>query len=752
MSSYNKVNDRLFKKKAINWTEQRIKNQLADIFMSRIYGNDLSYAELCLYYRNKEYLDRAVNICYKSKENKSWDILQKLYQLKIKFTAEIDFFDDVELHEYCSQKLIRISKLIDETIKFCNKYSNEASYIAFNYTEIALNVDEIINNEITFIADDEFDDELKIIYQKIIEILDKAEENILADNNDMSDENKIDILKKLRDFYSSNDYTAIYRSEYFCNPEKQYFYQMQIDNINDVGINIVVGDNLDLCQLAFDADHNGEYDKAIEYYEKAYATGNEPYDLVLYNLAETCEKAGYIDKAVENLELILKIDREREKRNAPYFKYTSYASNRLIDIFIKQNKTEEAKKLAYELIHYNKDEQEIYNTTWLIEAYYKLYLIDNNDMFWQKCLEYYHSLDNEETLPKRIYDFLQTYVKKITISSKNIAELMKLSKRLETYGSEDIKNFIFEKAINMSDNLSYIDYHIRALIDYGIYLSDSLNLNSKYEKALQCCENAQNCMKENDIQNDYYQNLIYKVMIKCMSEMGVYSFDQIETIRKKCDYILLVETESPQLTEEENYEAWLDAAYSYGYIDDYANQLYCLKKALPLIEPIYSNFENYWSLYFKIIDCYIHLANINEVKRSLYFIYCKTLEIYGQDDQFVLNLEFKVKDLAEYFERISCCEESFNLYFFAIYLSITPQINISLIMNIKMDKSLEEEFFKTLEISFKNDIGTDKIDFIIEINERIQKLNIINECTKKYISLLKWFSNEYQFNEIEWRI
>ena len=212
-----------------------------------------------------------------------------------------------------------------------------------------------------------------------------------------------------------------------------------------------------------------------------------------------------------------------------------------------QNELEKAKKLAYELIRYNRNEKEIYNITWLIEAYYKLYLIENEDVFWRNCLEYYHLLDNEETLPERIYDFLKTYVEKLDKSLKNIEELMKLSKRLETYGNEDIKNFIFEKAINMSNSLNYMYYHIRSLLDYGMYLSD--NLNSKYEKALRCCENAQNCLNENNIQNDYYQNLIYKIMIKCMSNMDIYSFDQIKNIRKKCNYILLAETEIIQSTE-----------------------------------------------------------------------------------------------------------------------------------------------------------------------------------------------------------
>lgn len=61
-------------------------------------------------------------ICYSANEIFAYDILQRFYRLKIKFTAQIDFFEEDDLVEICKRKLIEIKNFFESATNFCKIY------------------------------------------------------------------------------------------------------------------------------------------------------------------------------------------------------------------------------------------------------------------------------------------------------------------------------------------------------------------------------------------------------------------------------------------------------------------------------------------------------------------------------------------------------------------------------------------------------------------------------------------------------
>lgn len=748
-----------------NYSERQRRLKVMNIFMERLTGESLLYAELCVNYGKEKYFGKAEEICLKSPEKKAFDLLQKMYRKKMGHAADCgDMMEMLEngmdMDVYCRYKIAEIIKLFDKAVNFCKRYSDAPDYIAKTYTEIGMETDAYINRNM-FFAETEPMEELDKLYYKIMDILESATENILTAGFPTSE--KVQLLEKIRDFYSGEDITALYRCEYFTDTDKASWYQEQINRIrqtieeDDVSRGVYLGD-LTNSDIASGYEDKGDYGKALEYYERAYNMGEDTYDQALFKMANVCKKAGDTQKATEYLKRILDIDKE-------YFSYTSYACCELIKILISEQQFSEAENFSLELIHYNKsealEEKQAYYVNWMIVAYYSLYMIEKylykKNNYWKECVKYYKILDQEEKISDDIYDFVLDYVKSLDVSEKYLKEVLLILKRMDSWQEEKTVRDIYEYVIDVCEQDSrYAQWHVYFLVQYSRYLN---RFSQKHcTEAFYYCEMAQKCYEAYQLQDPYYQSLIYKNWVECKVNMDEYDFEQVLEIRKKCDYALIVEREAEEFlySEEEKCEAWKNAADAYDYTDNFDKKIYCLQKAMdiilpPLHEKEYGEYQSYWSLAMDMLRCHITLGNHIEAYMLLTEIYGRTLYYYGNIKRDAHEWSWKFKELAESLEKLNKADEAANLYLYAMYVMSSPAPDISLMKNLSLDEQTDRMFYEQLRMAITDGLENDTIDAVAEWKEKVIPLLNQRKTGSLYVELLMWFGQNYQDQEVEFK-
>lgn len=728
--------DKLKKKIFVNWTTERVDNRLTEIFMQRVTGNDLQYADLCVNYGEEEYLASVEKICSAANEIFAYDILQRFYRLKIKFTAQIDFFEEGDLVEICKRKLIEIKNFFESATNFCKIYSTDSNYLAKNYLELAFNTENAINSELIYIADGECSTELNQLYEKIIPIIDEAGENILIADT-YSSEEKIELLEKICKFYSASDYTSMYRSENFFDPEKQYFFQTKIDELHDKK-NCLYPLDVRFDKLAFDCEIRGEFDKAINFYKKSYEIGESAYDSALYSLVQVYKKVGNIQEAVKTLEEILNLDRKN-----PNMPFSNSACLDLINIFITEKNLDTAKELAYEMAKRNSKNNSAYSITGSILAYFKLYIIEKNSSFWQNAIKYYRLLGGEKKLSSNLNEFLKAYVCKLSDSEQDLIEIQNIINRIENCNHEESIHELFKHAIKLSEN--HAEYHIKFLITYSAYLNEDFESSSV---ALEYCEKAQNYFDENNLNDEYLQNIIYRAQIQIMRQSNEYDYKQVNEILKKCDYFLLTLRESENLSCSKKFKLWREAAYQYGKVKNYSQKLRCLQQA----EKINTNvFDDYWQLEMDILQCFFELKKFNHTKIYAQKLYCQMIEKYSSiEEKESFRITDKIDELISIFDKIECRKEVFILSLFEIYI-VGAQVDENFMGVLSISESAEVKILKVMKFLPEKKLTAEQIDFVMEKIDCITRCHLENLFGAKCLEFFKDFVKKYEFNEIEFK-
>ena len=790
------------KKERVNLTSEQVKKQLAKIFLQRVTGKNLKYADLCVCYGEEKYLSDVEKICLASDDNFANDVLQRFYRLKIKISAPVDFSSDIDEDELCRKNLQDIEKYFDLAKKFCAEYSTDSNYLAKNFSGLAFETDDAISSDMHYMMDEDkkFSAELNQLYEKIVQVLDEAAANLFAADK-ISTEEKISLLERFRDFYSANDYMAMYRSENFSDPYKRQFYQQKINALRrgddaiysphndkdsaEIACVLKMMDQIfNLCEkaaevmgesgadfpdelkrdllekpswlcdggnltdvsfyeLAQECDFKGDLDKAIEFYQKAYEAGEPTYDLILYEAAKACLRASYVDKAKANLEEILRIDREH-----PDFPFTCHASLDLIDIYIGEKNFDVAKKLIDELIEKSRYATSEYLITYLVAAYFRLYLLEGDLKIWNRAVKYFRRLDGAKKISDRLHGFVLLYVSHLTGSEKDLAEIEDLTRRLERYddASRESTKKIFEHAIEVSENNA--TYHIKFLTAYSLYLSDEIR-PSEPADALKCCEAAQKYFDENSLDDAYLQSLIYRAKVRAMVQLDEFEYWQTDEVRAKCDYFLLTEREVGDLSEEEKFHRWHDAASDYRTISNYRDELRCYEEAEKFKA---EDFQEYWSLKMEKLYCLVHLGEIERTKNL-------ATELYGELIRFVhkysseaenFPLPDRMNDLAAVFEKISCAAEVFALNLYEICM-VDERVEKNFFESLEIKKSAEPKLLKILESLTKINLDAKQIDFIVERIETIAQLNWDDDFAKKCLAVLNQFSQKFQYDKVEFK-
>ena len=222
-----------------------------------------------------------------------------------------------------------------------------------------------------------------------------------------------------------------------------------------------------------------------------------------------------------------------------------------------------------------------------------------------------------------------------------------------------------------------------------------------------------------------------------------FSYEQIDSVKKKCNCILLTEKKTEQLTDAEKCEAWEDAADFYNSFDEHGGRLYCLKKALELINAT-DDFEKIWRLKCRIVECQISLGEFETVRRAVILLY-EDLTNKNLDE----SLADKIKILATYLEKSTADEEFFALNFFAIYVALDKDADKKIISSPTLTSADDEKFFNVFKKTLEKDSAAAQIDFVNDICEEIKSSAKHFPAAEKYLELIEDFIRKYQFKEID---
>lgn len=761
---------------AANYTERRMKQSVLEVFMNRITGSSLDYAKLCLLYAKKDKLDEAEQICLRQENKGVYNILQRIYRKKMKLISDCEdmFESELDLDDYLAAQLKCIEELLGKAIMCCRRCTDDTNYIIRECIQICDETDKILSDNAWWYFT-ERNPNMDRIYNKIIDIYDTVTR--LLPKATFAIDEKENWYKKIRDFYSGEDFGAMYRCEFFSNVEKAYWYQERIDELRvkrkkestdatkDTGTTIYCDSNDVSCSaLAQKYEEAQEYEKAIEYYKKAYEDGDEWYESFMESIAQIYLKMGETKKAIQCLEEVLDRDKANENNPDVYFSYTAYICTELIMNLIKLQDYEKAKKYAYELIHYKEPdtlkEDNSYAVTYVLVAYYYLYVIENESnkraQLWQQCIKYYKMLQNNK-IEEDIFDFIEEYLIKEDVGFEEIFVILD---RIDSYNTKDIKEKLIFNFIGKNKNVDGFDrYHVILMIEYAKLFNEY-----PYEwikEAEKYCEKAQELYLEYGLQDTYIQSLLCETKAEILSNDKDYEYDQILELKKKCDYSILAEHQLQKAVDEENkIKIWKDAADSYRYVDYYEMQIACLEKSLAIIIPVLNQYDfsqfngDYWNIMVDLIRAYIQVGDFAKVEYNIDNFYKNAIEFYRNIENLdnVWNRIWNIESIAEFYSECALEQKAVNTYLAAMYIGLEKDNNQYDILkdrdrNINICK-ITEAVNCLLEGEIENDI----IDKVIDLKDTLVRYRDNYRGDKNiYDEIILKINERCQNQEIEFK-
>lgn len=762
-------------RKPNNYVEKNTRNKLAKYFMQRITGNDFNYAKFCVFYcsqvRNKiEYLNIAEKICFKYKEKECYELLQSIYRMKIKISGEGQelwnavFDEEIEESRFLEQYSFELCELAENAYQCAKQYSNDDAYLSEFCITLAMELDSTIANNLMTILLDEDNKYVNRIFDKVIQLFDDAEQYLSKAIMEISKKQKL--YCKMRDFFGSYDYAAMYRSEHYGDARKAYEYQMIIDELQEKKDDIFYINDVNLVHIAEEAETRKEYEKAIELYYEAYRKEEESYQIAFVKIAHLYLKLGNKNKAIEQLEKVLEWDRYYEKQEDVYILYTDYACCELIDLLIEEDRIEEAKQYAYELIEYNKAEEYSFsNLTWLIAGYYRLYCLEQNQEQkkndWETCVFYFLQYPEEEKMMEENADFLIELASKEKDEGEKIKKAFEYLTRFDTWCNTVLQVKFLDYMLSVcKEKEELLHYKIFVLIEYSKCMLNAIEKQEK--KALEYILQAKELYETSKCNDEYIESLLYKTLGECYSNLSEYDYEEVCKIKQKCNYFLLAEKDSNGKKEEDQIELWKDTANEYQYLDNYAMEECCYEKIIDIMLPVlyqydYSSFYHYFNIVLCQVRCYLKQNKKEEVKKVIFQICNEMMKYYmeqseDKEDKKSRIIYQNLLQCADYMKETSYEIETFVLYIMAIFVVVHSDISKMVIL--KVEDYMLGKWGKWLELFsdlLHGTITDQNVDDIVDVYEKMMPLFQKNEKLKVFKEELEWFSAKYQHHNIEFK-
>lgn len=731
------------------YTEKQVRKRLLDSFMKRAKGADLRYANLCLLYcwhtdNRKDLLnalDAAESICLSALDPVRYDLMQNINRIRIRkefcFEKKYDLFE-TDLEAYLDEQSKRIWELAQNAWDYAKKYSDDPAYLGKFCVRLARDLDEVVGEEMEILlpfgkrslaADRLFD--LAVL------LLDAAMEYVQASNLD-NEEKKL-LFRNMQEFFDCSDFTCMYRNEYYADEEKAALLQGRIERVRDS--DTICFDFMEGYEsIAEVAEENGEYGRAIELYYKACETESIPYWFALQKIANLYAKKGELERAVGILKEAL--ERERDPDG-----YLDSICCDLIDLLMAEKRQAEAKQYAEELISHNADRADEGEdaAVWMIAAYFRLYKMEEEteekESHWKNCLHYFTVLKRQESeAPEEIYEFLFAYVERQETKEGQIKSAFQILERFEKWYSKKLTAHLMDYVIPISQGESdLVKYYILAQLRYSEYMMEEDT--GQAAKALGRCEEARKAYEFGGLADKYLDHLIYKTAGECHHYLDEYDYDRILAERRKCDYYYLAQQDAQGKPPKKQRELWEQAAYDYQFTENFAMEAKCYER---LLEIKCNAWEEYWRFSLAQMRCYVKLKAQEKLKARAFQI-CGEAVVHSDE------ICRKFQECGDILLEGRLEKEAFALYVSAIIAVSANLEGESLKNTVLKGGECPEALFWEFSRALHSELASENLDMVVELSQRLEPMFGENGSFSAFEKEIKWFSETYQYANIEFK-
>jgi hypothetical protein len=405
----------------------------------------------------------------------------------------------------------------------------------------------------------------------------------------------------------------------------------------------------------------------------------------------------------------------------------------------------------------DKEDKSYYIKDILVANWY-LYLLSDNqsekESLWSKCKELFNQLGDTE-LHEEHLDFIREFIRKEKVDLDKIIDVIE---RLDLgYGKHDTKIQLIEEVIDTQSTQDAFtpNYHVRLLVMCAHIAGNYAYKGSK--NLLTYCDKAKELLTEiDDEEEGYWENKIIQVRVKIMSNDDAYEYDEVNVVRKQCNYYIIAEHECLGVDNEKKIEIWNDAADDYGFIDDYMNQIRCLEQSYAIILPILNQYDysmfNYsmWQIMYNQIIAWIKIKEYEKAHSVIREIYVKTLDYYETREDEKWEYIYKMKDIADLYVRAEDYKCAMRGYLMWIYVMLSES----------RDKRILNDYFDDIQdmkvvcdelILVIPNAKSDDVDSLIEFKDAVEKLNIEGQELQIIQPLLDIIARDYQNKEVEFK-
>ena len=849
------------KKKPSNQTEKQVMNRLFKEFMERMRGDDLPYAALCVEYsahieKRLEYLKRAEEICQKvcRDQRKAYDLLQRICRIRILMgkrigaeeieksgTGYLEFEDserfgidfrksgigeksdgesgedgifgtigeeDDDTKEFIMQASY-MCHLAIKAIGYAQKYSDDAAYLGRFLVHLAEEMDRVAaaHPYIQFLTQrDIYADRL---YEFIIKLFDMAEEKLLAASKDksflsdsmvqqvrhteesMDSKEKRKLFGKMQEFFGSYDFCAVYRSENYCDLERAGRYQEIMDSVKEDNR---IFDMMDFINLAQEAEERGEYQSAISFYKKAYEDDSNPRDWVIERMAEVFRKIGDEEQEQRCLEELLSMERDSEGG----YLYSFEACDRLIGILRSQNKPDEARAYAKEMLAQGKkrfekychdavnasgrgkcdagtenapdrgEDEDPYSLIWMTVAEFYLYEMEETEQerkeHWEAAGKQLESFYHKGTLPYEFLGFLGHFLDRLEDDRTKVKQAFSFLERLEDwYQTEKILSFLETIDAICDRNDGFTEEKIRLYLYYGKCMMSAEGSERAWKYFLMAEESYEKLGHEDKL----LYNMIHRDKGECYQNMAGYSYENVTREWEKCDFYFLAQKESEGKSSEKQIEAWENAAENCRYLEQYDREEQCRDMILDIFRSLKKeerslDLKSYFRQLLSQAECCLKLGKQDRVRKLVMGAYERIIGIASN------GMEIKLEDIlwgleegADILMKGGWKEDAVRLYLVVIVLGVSGQKNkrhvfhsyhydtASVSCRGKNEHILEDALSEFFSKALHEEDAGEKVDFVLRIFAKIDPDLREMAGYEDFLMVLEWYRERYQNFEVE---
>ncbi len=740
-----------------NYIEKKTRKKLLQYFMDRISGVDLLYADLCLNYCehisiNIKYIDLAEEIY---KKYNRFCMLDKIYYIRTIHILSEDIYYNIENYDdidFCYiEKINTALDYMKKAYSYAEKYCNNNNYMAEFCLKLVFKSDEIIGNDIVLCMANENEYALVDIYDFISHILNKG--IIALEKSTIDNKSKIKLYEKIKSFYDECDFSNMYRSNRFSDKYKMLYYQKIIKSIiAEENKDTIYVETISYEDLGNDAMERKDYEKALELYYKSLEEEEYTNTFVALKISDIYIIQNNINSAINILKKILDYD----KKDKPNF-YSDFICTKLIDILISNNMYEDAVKYCNELIKYNINsvDKNYYTYSYIIFAYHKLYYISGykNEEYWNKAVEYFYKIYNEEW-NENIYDFVLDFSNKKSNSKKFEFLFYAVEKTDSLCRDINIKylDYIIKETEN---NNEYIMYYLKCLLKYSEIYTDWIFEDA--EKAYEYSKKAEEVIKSNNIKDEYLENLVYLRKAKSYQLKENYDYDIYIDILKKCNFYKIAEVEADTNNIEKSIKCWDNAYSNYNYIDNYSMTNKCLDIKLKILKSVlykrdFAEHNDYINTCNDKILILEQLGLKDDILKLLYDMYNMSVEYYCNkcsENDINNSFSYIVENIGNKLYENKYYKYGFYMYIISIIIKYSDNLYENFLLKDFSNNS--EDIFKKFQRVIHRHINPDDVDDIIYKYNNISEYKDFKNIFFEYYKEFEWFSEKYEKMNIEFK-